>query len=153
MKKAVCVILCLLLAASLAGAGLLYAQTRRLQDENARLDAQAAERDTRIETLTAEAQASADSLAALSEQATEKDSELASLRAAVQEKENSLDQLTDELTQAKAQLAACNTQLTQLRQEVDEHQAGHRPARKRLWMRRWRTMRSCSRKTAIRLSR
>ena len=53
MKKAVCVILCLLLAASLAGAGLLYAQTRRLQDENARLDAQAAERDTRIETLTA----------------------------------------------------------------------------------------------------
>ena len=103
MKKAVCVILCLLLAASLAGAGLLYAQTRRLQDENARLDAQAAERDTRIETLTAEAQASADSLAALSEQATEKDSELASLRAAVQEKENSLDQLTDELTQAKAQ--------------------------------------------------
>ena len=123
MKKAVCVILCLLLAASLAGAGLLYAQTRRLQDENARLDAQAAERDTRIETLTAEAQASADSLAALSEQATEKDSELASLRAAVQEKEKSLDQLTDELTQAKAQLAACNTQLTQLRQEVDEHQA------------------------------
>ena len=84
MKKAVCVILCLLLAASLAGAGLLYAQTRRLRDENARLDAQAAERDTRIETLTAEAQASADSLAALSEQATEKDSELASLRAAVQ---------------------------------------------------------------------
>ena len=85
MKKAVCVILCLLLAASLAGAGLLYAQTRRLRDENARLDAQAAERDTRIETLTAEAQASADSLAALSEQATEKDSELASLRAAVQD--------------------------------------------------------------------
>ena len=123
MKKTVCVILCLLLAASLAGAGLLYAQTRRLRDENARLDAQAAERDARIETLTAEAQASADSLAALSEQATEKDSELASLRAAVQEKENSLDQLTDELTQAKAQLAACNTQLTQLRQEVDEHQA------------------------------
>ena len=35
MKKAVCVILCLLLAASLAGAGLLYAQTRRLRDENA----------------------------------------------------------------------------------------------------------------------
>lgn len=31
--------------------------------------------------------------------------------------------MTDELTQAKAQLAACNTQLTQLRQEVDEHQA------------------------------
>ena len=46
---------CLLLAASLAGAGVLYAQTRRLRDENARLDAQAAERDTRIETLTAEA--------------------------------------------------------------------------------------------------
>ena len=72
MKKAVCVILCLLLAASLAGAGLLYAQMRGLRDENTRLEAQLAGQDARIEALTAEAKSSADSLAALSEAAAER---------------------------------------------------------------------------------